>query len=377
MKPVTYTEGQAMGLHEVLAHYENWLPRPNNYVRIARQYLEFLIEKDFSINALSAERFVAQRSLSYHSAIKKFLQFAAQSEIKRVYPDERPKYSGHPTVLRFLAESQLRPNSKDTYAKALDELYKFLESQQLPFNRISVLKFIEYHQAQQHSPYTINTYLAAIRRYVGFCIVRREQLNISEDIANHLRDIVSIRSLQLGGTVRTYTKDSLTAEERDFLLSVIDNPRDRLIIGLMAYQGLRSVEVIRLDWDDFKKFSGKKYIAVLGKGRNEKEFIPLLVHTEELLKQYREVSERRKGQLFDFQTTAMIRRITNHWLTLSGLKRDKLSAHSLRHTTAQLMLDQGIPKEMVQRFLRHKSVATTSLYTAKQEDRVFLSFDFG
>lgn len=376
MKPILRSEGQALGYNEALSYYEHWLTNPNNYVRIARQYLLFIMEQGYSINEMSMKLFVSQRSPAYQSAVRKFLKFAGEIDLQRVYSDERPKYSGHPTVLRFLSESQLRSNSKETYAKALDELYKFLEASKQPLTRMSVLQFIEAHLEAQHSPYTINTYLSAIRAYVNFCIVRREHLNISQDVLEQLRDITNIRGLKTGGTVRTYSKDSLSEEERDHLLAVITDPRDRLVVGLMAYQGLRSVEVIRLHWSDFQSIRSKNYIAVWGKGRNEKEWIPLLGVTEKLLRDYHASTSERQGALFDFRTTAMIRKITNHWLEIAGLKREKISAHSLRHTTAQLMLDKGIPKAMVQRFLRHKSEATTSLYTAKQEDRAFLDFSF-
>ncbi|MEM6297291.1 MAG: tyrosine-type recombinase/integrase [Bacteroidota bacterium] len=376
MKPILRSQGQSLGLHEALSYYEHWLPRPNNYVRIARQYLEFLLENAYSINAVSAELFVTHKNPSYQSAIKKFLKFAAETDLVHIYRDEIPKFSGHPTVLRFLAEAQLRQNSKETYAKALDELHKFLESRKLPLARPSVLDFIEFHRQQQHSAYTINSYLSAIKQYVDFCIVSRDQLDISKEFADQLRDILSIKGLKIGGTVRTYAKDSLTKKERNHLLAVITDARDRLIIGLMVLQGLRSVEVTRLIWEDFQQYRGKSYIAVLGKGRNEKEFIPLLKPTQILLTDYRRVVGQVSGELFSFNSTTMIRKITNHWLEIAGLKREKISAHSLRHTTAQLMLDDGVPKAMVQRFLRHKSEATTSLYTAKQEDRVFLEYNF-
>jgi hypothetical protein len=40
------------------------------------------------------------------------------------------------------------------------------------------------------------------------------------------------------------------------------------------------------------------------------------------------------------------------------------------------MLEQGVPKAMVQRFLRHRSEVSTSVYTGRKEDEQFLSFDF-
>ena len=229
---------------------------------------------------------------------------------------------------------------------------------------------------KKSSPYTVNTYLAAIKQYVEYCVINRENLNLPEEVSQQLRDVISIKGLKLGGTVKTYSKDSLSKAERDKLLTIINDPRDKAVIALMAYQGLRTIEVVRLEWKDIKKRENKWFLAVLGKGRNEKEYIPLLDACKEILHTYRKQTFNINGQMFSFGDTSMVRKITNKWLKMAKLKREKVSAHSLRHTVAQLMIDQGVPKAMVQRFLRHKSEATTSIYTAKQEDKDFLHFEF-
>jgi integrase len=71
-----------------------------------------------------------------------------------------------------------------------------------------------------------------------------------------------------------------------------------------------------------------------------------------------------------------VRAITKKWLKVAGLSGEKLSAHSLRHTTAQILTTDGVPKEMVKRFLRHQSELSTSVYTRKAEDEIFLNFNF-
>jgi integrase/recombinase XerD len=364
------------GLYQVAKYFEQSLPKPHNYVRIAKQYLRFLIKNDFAIDKISIEMFVSDKSPSYKSACKKFLKFAQKAGIYKVYDDKTPNYSGNSTVLMFLANAQLNENSKQTYAKALKEFYKYIESKQVPIGRITVLNFISFLKAKKCSPYTINTYLAAIKQYVEYCVVNRENLELSEDVSQQLRDVVSIKGLKLGGTTKTYSKDSLSKAERDKLLTLVTDPRDKAVIALMAYQGLRTIEVVRLEWKDIKKRENKWFLAVLGKGRNEKEYIPLLDPCKKILGDYRKNTFNINGQMFGFGDTSMVRKITNKWLKLAELKREKVSAHSLRHTVAQLMIDQGVPKSMVQRFLRHKSEATTSIYTAKQEDKDFLHFKF-
>ena len=62
------------GLYQVAKYFEKSLPKPHNYVRIAKQYLRFILEKDFAIDKISIEMFVSDKSPSYKSACKKFLK---------------------------------------------------------------------------------------------------------------------------------------------------------------------------------------------------------------------------------------------------------------------------------------------------------------
>jgi integrase/recombinase XerD len=54
------------------------------------------------------------------------------------------------------------------------------------------------------------------------------------------------------------------------------------------------------------------------------------------------------------------------------LKRTKLSAHSLRHTAGQILIQQGIPPIHVQRQLRHEQFETTQFYIKKQTERDYM-----
>ncbi len=365
------------GVHQTITYFEKSLEKPHNYVRIAKQYLVFTMEFNFSIDKMSVEMFVEKKAAVYKTACNKFLKFAQKNEIHRVYDDATPNYKGNELVLAFLAHAQLSENSKETYARALHEFYSFVQENSLSLSRETVLAFVQTCKNNGLSPYTTNTYLSAIKKFVQFCILKREDLKIDVKVVEKMRDISSVNVLKTGGsTEKKYAKDSLTAQERTHLLKTITNSKDKAIIGLMAYQGLRTIEVVRLSWKDIKVQQGKNYLAVWGKGREEKELIPLLPVCHKILIEYQMSITRPEGSMFDFKETSSIRKITNKWLNEAGLKRENVSAHSLRHTVAQLMLDKGIPKPMVQRFLRHKSESMTSTYTAKQEDREFLNYEF-
>lgn len=364
------------GINQTIKYFEQSLEKPHNYVRIAKQYLVFTMKFNYSIDKMSLEMFVEKKAAVYKTACRKFLKFAQKNEIYRVYDDSTPNYKGNKYVLAFLANAQLSENSKETYARALHEFYSFVNEKSLNLNRETVLGFMQQCKNNGLSPYTTNTYIAAIKGFVQFCILKRDEIKIDAELVEQMRDVSTVRSLKVGGTTKKYAKDSLTEIERNHLLKSITNPKDKAIIGLMAHQGLRTIEVVRLSWKDIKEREGKNYLAVWGKGREEKELIPLLPETYKILIDYQMSITRPEGSMFDFKETSSIRKITNKWLTEAGLKRENVSAHSLRHTVAQLMLDKGIPKPMVQRFLRHKSESMTSTYTAKQEDREFLNYEF-
>ena len=52
-------------------------------------------------------------------------------------------------------------------------------------------------------------------------------------------------------------------------------------------------------------------------------------------------------------------------------KRGPFSPHSLRHTAGQLLYDQGIPLEFIQKTLRHTNMESTLVYAQKAIDRAY------
>lgn len=364
------------GINQTVKYFEQSLEKPHNYVRIAKQYLVFTMEFNFSIDKMSLDMFVEKKAAVYKTGCNKFLKFAQKNEIHRVYDDSTPNYKGDKLVILFLSNCQLSENSKETYARALQEFYSFMQIKSLSPTKSTVLSFIQQCKNNNLSPHTTNTYIAAIKLFVKFCIEKREQLNIEDkNLLEQMRDVAHVKILKVN-TTKKHSKDSLTKEERIHLIETIDNAKDRAIITLMAYQGLRTVEVVRLSWEDIKVREGKNCLNILGKGKEDKELIPLLSICHKVLIEYQMSITRPQGSMFNFKETSSIRKITNKWLEEAELKRENISAHSLRHTTAQLMLDEGIPKSIVQRFLRHVKEHTTSIYTGKQEDREFLNYEF-
>ncbi len=81
-----------------------------------------------------------------------------------------------------------------------------------------------------------------------------------------LRDIDSVKGLAIE---RGFYKDSLSAKERDELLGSITCPRDKAVVALLIAEGLRTVEVTRLEVGDID--FARKQLWVLGKGKHTKK----------------------------------------------------------------------------------------------------------
>ncbi len=145
-----------------------------------------------------------------------------------------------------------------------------------------------------------------------------------------------------------------------------NNTRDKLVISLLYYTGIRKSELLNLNWTDIN-LSKSTLIIRRGKGGKDR-LIPLHKEVTRLLDKY--LDER-----LPLKTEALIigeqgRRLCNSsfvcllkmCLTLSGLKRKGYSAHTFRHSFATHLVEAGVDLFKVQKLLGHASLDTTKIY---------------
>ena len=131
-----------------------------------------------------------------------------------------------------------------------------------------------------------------------------------------------------------------------------------LACALMAYGGLRCVEVARLSWDDVDLTGGTLYLR--GKGSKDR-LIPIGPVLRPLLARH----DGAVGPVFDRAAPEHLtpRRVSQ--LVGKHMRRRRCdgTAHQLRHYSATHLLEQSGGNLMVVRdFLGHASVATTEVY---------------
>ena len=147
--------------------------------------------------------------------------------------------------------------------------------------------------------------------------------------------------------------------------------------------GLRTIEVSRIDIADVGESHGTRVVYIQRKGRADKsEPMALTPYLDELLGDYmseREVREwheplfmsqrREYGQRLH---PSSISEIVHKRLRDIGIDDPRITAHSLRHTCACLMLAEGVEMETVRDMLGHTSTNTTRLYVGQMQSELLL-----
>ncbi len=143
--------------------------------------------------------------------------------------------------------------------------------------------------------------------------------------------------------------------------------RLRALIALLLFQGLRQIEICRLDVSDADLASNRLY--VLGKGRDDKEPIYLHPQTVKALRAYLNASKVKDGALF----TSLWGQTKGSRLTTRGLRlivknllyevEVEKTVHGFRHYFTTRLIQQ-MPGELitVSRFTRHRSLEVLQIY---------------
>ncbi len=167
----------------------------------------------------------------------------------------------------------------------------------------------------------------------------------------------------------------LTLDEVDRLVQAIDlsvpeGHRNRAILEMLYGSGLRVSELVGLKLSDMYRQEG--YMLIHGKG-NKERLVPISPVAEQWFQYWMEdrsrlnirpdavdiaFLNRRGGQL----TRAMIFTIIKRLAVQAGITKT-ISPHTLRHSFATHLLQNGADLRIIQQLLGHESISTTEIYT--------------
>jgi integrase/recombinase XerC len=212
---------------------------------------------------------------------------------------------------------------------------------------------------------TLGRTIASIRIFFDFCVMR-EFLTVSP--AAHIHNPKQPKKLPI----------YLVQEE---LLRLLRGPdretprgkRDAAILTTLAFTGCRLSELVGLDVDDLSLT--QQSIRVMGKGRKER-IIPLNALVLKELNEYldvRGISDDPALFLNRWRKRLSGRSIENlvrKYVLQSGIFKNKISPHKLRHTFATLLHARDVDILEIQALLGHASVTSTQIYTHTSNSRL-------
>lgn len=188
---------------------------------------------------------------------------------------------------------------------------------------------------------------------------------------------------------------AINVDQIDRLLSMPDNretlgARDRAILETLYSTGVRVSELVDLGRSDLSM--EEQTIRVRGKGKKER-MVPMGSHAMAAIRHYMTLLEpdprfRKLREMSQVETVVplfvnknggrlsarSVRRKLDKYLVQAGLD-PSISPHTLRHSFATHLLDNGADLRSVQELLGHQSLSTTQIYTHLSSMRLRDTYD--
>jgi integrase/recombinase XerD len=156
--------------------------------------------------------------------------------------------------------------------------------------------------------------------------------------------------------------------------------RNRLIIKIILYTGIRVGEALNIKVKDFIKDENTYIIQVRGKGNKPRVVMIKEQIIQEDLIIWKEIKNCKDNLLFCNQkasklTQAYISRIVEQILLSAGIRKEKNGAHMLRHTFATLLYANSKDLILVQESLGHADINTSRIYTHFDKEQLHRTTD--
>jgi site-specific recombinase XerD len=252
--------------------------------------------------------------------------------------------------------------------------------------------YIESLKLKRYSENTIRIYVSMFEEFINYYNSKELQEINEKEILAFMRYLVSERGVSrsyqnqsinaikyyyehiLGSPRRFYYVERpkkektlpivLSKEEVSLLIKSVENLKHKCILMLAYSGGLRLSELLNLKQNDIDENRGTIRINA-GKGKKDRITLlskNFLIILREYLKIYRPreyVFEGVKGGPY---SAASVQKIMRRAISKSGIKKNA-TIHSLRHSFATHLLEQGTDLRYIQQLLGHETIKTTQIYT--------------
>lgn len=251
-----------------------------------------------------------------------------------------------------------------SYMTDLDSFYEYVFKEKTSkFDHSFIRKYLNELYDKDYASKTICRHISSLRSYFKYLI--------NEE---YIKD----NPMLLIGNPKVSQKlpQYLNYNELETLLELPDRStflglRNALILELLYSTGVRVSELVNIKLSDIDLNNNR--ITVLGKG-NKERIVLFGNKANKLIIEYLNKRDNNSEYLFinkngTVLTDRGVRYIIDMIVKKSALKL-KISPHTLRHTFATHLLNEGAELRSVQELLGHESIATTGIYTHVSVERL-------
>ncbi|AKO94033.1 site-specific tyrosine recombinase XerD [Priestia filamentosa] len=275
----------------------------------------------------------------------------------------------------LVVERGLASNTIESYKRDLVKYAEYLKKVETvssfeEVTREHIIAFMRYMMENGKSSKTIARHVASIRSFHQFLL--REHI-MDKDPSVHI---------ETPQVERTLPK-VLSPDEVEALLTAPDEStpfgkREKAMLELLYATGIRVTELMNLNVEDVHMTMG--FVRCIGKGDKER-IVPMGKMASEALQKYIEESRSKLLKRNQKEEALFLnhhgRRLTRQgfWkilkkLALSAQIEKELTPHTLRHSFATHLLENGADLRAVQEMLGHADISTTQIYTHVTKKRL-------
>lgn len=255
-------------------------------------------------------------------------------------------------------------NTKLSYQRDLKKLRMFLEERNV--ETVSQMKeddlqaYIEKLSDEQFKPTTISRNIASVKAFVGYLV---EQGMLSENVALSLK----------APKIEKKVPEIMTMNE---VVTLLEQPskhspkeiRDKAMLELLYATGIRVSELISLRLEDLNL----QMSYIICKDKNKERMIPFGVKAKLALEAYLTLA---RTQLLEGTDERILFvncsglpmsrqgfwKIIKYYAKKAGIVSD-ITPHTLRHSFAAHLVENGADLRSVQEMLGHSDISTTQIY---------------
>ena len=268
---------------------------------------------------------------------------------------------------------KLSDNTVESYCRDIKQYIEYIESKNIHSfkntNKTTVITYLLYLQKNGRATSTISRSLASIRAFYQYLTSERI---LDRDPTVDLESPKVEKKLP---TILSGKEVELLLDQPD--LNTAKGTRDKSMLELLYATGIRVSELVALDLDDINLELG--YLKCC-KNNDRERIIPVGTIALEILGRY--IRDVRPGLLRGKPETALYvnykgERLTRQgfWKIIKGYKNKAkinkdITPHTLRHSFAAHLIENGADLKSVQEMLGHSDISTTQVYAQITKNRI-------